>query len=87
MPLHTKKSASELSRSSFLSDQSGSAGGAGGDAGGGQCPAAGAKPAEECAGTVANCWSPGNSIPLFLVVASCWSPGNYIQLFLVVANC
>ncbi len=56
----------------WLHDYLGSAGGSGGEGGaGGQCPAAGPKSEEECAGSIPNCWSPGkDSVP------NCWSPGK-----------
>ncbi|XP_023347421.1 uncharacterized protein LOC111716212 [Eurytemora carolleeae] len=34
---------------------------AGGDGGAGQCPAASPLPADQCSGTVSNCWSPGQT--------------------------
>jgi hypothetical protein len=43
----------------WLHDYLGSAGGSGEGGAGGQCPAAGPKSEEECAGSVPNCWSPG----------------------------
>jgi hypothetical protein len=57
--LVTVTNISSLSDLSLLQALVSAPAGSAGGAGGGQCPAASAKSEDQCAGIVANCWSPG----------------------------